>query len=68
MKQKLRSFAGKLGLKTDGSTKDIAFAVADAMIAEINSDSDVELSNVLRFAPKSRIDLWRKLGILQEDR
>lgn len=61
---KLRSFAGKLGLTNDGSTNEIAIAVADAMIAEINSDSDIELSNVLRFAPKSRIDLWRKLGIL----
>src|SRR3990170_809196 len=61
---KLRSFAGKLGLKNDGSTNDIALAVADAMIAEINSDSDIELSNVLRFAPKSRIELWRKLGVL----
>src|SRR4030067_1651 len=41
-----------------------ADAMANAMTAEINSDSDVELSNVLRFAPKSRIELWRKLGIL----
>jgi carbon-monoxide dehydrogenase catalytic subunit len=61
---KLRSFAGKLGLKNDGSANDIAVAVADAMIAEIKSDSDIELSNVLRFAPKTRIELWRKLGIL----
>src|SRR3989304_2192179 len=61
---KLRSFAGKLGLKNDGSTNDIALSVADAMIAEIKSDSDIELSNVLRFAPKSRIELWRKLGVL----
>ncbi|CAG0991849.1 anaerobic carbon-monoxide dehydrogenase catalytic subunit [Methanosarcinales archaeon] len=61
---KLKSFAGKMGVKTDGSTKDTAIALATAMTAEINSDSDVELSNVLRFAPKSRIELWRKLGIL----
>src|SRR3989304_2700279 len=61
---KLRSFAGKLGLKNDGNSKEVALALADAMIAEINSDSDIELSNVLRFAPKSRIELWRKLGIL----
>ncbi|MCZ7358965.1 MAG: anaerobic carbon-monoxide dehydrogenase catalytic subunit, partial [Candidatus Methanoperedens sp.] len=46
------------------STKEMAIAVADAMIKEINSDSDSELSNVLLFAPKSRIELWRKLGIL----
>ncbi len=61
---KLRSFAGKLGIKTGGSTKEIAIAVADAMIAGINSDSGAELSNVLLFAPKTRIELWRKLGVL----
>jgi carbon-monoxide dehydrogenase catalytic subunit len=60
---KLQSFAGKLGIKT-GSPKETAIAVADAMLAGINSDSDSELSNVLLFAPKSRIELWRKLGIL----
>ncbi|VVB95165.1 Hydroxylamine reductase [uncultured archaeon] len=61
---KLRSLAGKFGIKTDKSTKDLAIAVADAISAGINSDSDGELSNVLIFAPKSRIELWRKLGIL----
>ncbi len=61
---KLRSLAARFGIKTDKSTKETAIAVADAMIAEINSDSDTELSNVLLFAPKSRIELWRKLDIL----
>jgi carbon-monoxide dehydrogenase catalytic subunit len=61
---KLRNFALKLGIKNDMGTKEIANAVADAMIAGINSDSDSELSNVLLFAPKSRIELWRRLGIL----
>lgn len=61
---KLREFAVKLGITTNMGTKEIALAVADAMIAGINSDSDDELSNVLLFAPKSRIELWRKLGIL----
>src|SRR3989304_8992378 len=37
---KLRSFAAKLGIKSDMSTKEIVIAVADAMITEINSDSD----------------------------
>ncbi|TRZ86854.1 MAG: anaerobic carbon-monoxide dehydrogenase catalytic subunit [Methanosarcinales archaeon] len=61
---KLRALAGKLGVKTDKSTKEIAIAVADAMMAGINADSDEELSNVLAFAPKQRIEVWRKLGIL----
>ncbi len=61
---KLRNLAVKLGIKNDMGTKETAIAVADAMIVGINSDSDSELSNVLLFAPKSRIELWRKLGIL----
>jgi carbon-monoxide dehydrogenase catalytic subunit len=61
---KLRALAGKFGIKTDKITNELAMAVADAMIAGINADSDDELSNVLAFAPKQRIDVWRKLGIL----
>jgi len=61
---KLRALAGKFGIKTDKSTNELAIAVADTMIAGINADSDDELSNVLAFAPKQRIDVWRKLGIL----
>ena len=61
---KLRSLAEKLGIKPDKNIRDLAIAVADAMLSGINADSDDELSNVLQFAPKSRIELWRKLGIL----
>ncbi len=61
---KLRALAGKLGVKTDKSTKELAIAVADAMMAGINADSEDELSNVLAFAPKQRIEVWRKLGIM----
>ncbi len=61
---KLKMLAEELGVKTDQSIKEIAIAVAEVMIAGINADSDAELSNVLNFAPKSRIELWRKLGIM----
>lgn len=61
---KLKLVAEKFGIKTDDTIKNIAISVADAMLKEINSDSDVELSNVLNFAPKSRIELWKKLGIM----
>lgn len=61
---KLRSLAEKLGVKTGQSISIIAPAVADAMLEAINADSDEELANVLLFAPKSRIELWRKLGIM----
>src|SRR3990170_7431249 len=52
---KLRALAGKFGIKTDKSTKELALGVADAMMAGINADSDEESSNVLAFAPKQRI-------------
>jgi carbon-monoxide dehydrogenase catalytic subunit len=61
---KLKTLATKFGLKTDKSSKELALSVADAMLSGINADSDVELSNVLAFAPKQRIEVWRKLGIL----
>src|SRR4030042_5290834 len=37
---KLRALAEKFGIKTDKSTNELAIAVADAMIAGINADSD----------------------------
>ena len=61
---KLKMLATKFGIKTDKSTKELALVVSEAMLAGINADSDVELSNVLAFAPKQRIEVWRKLGIL----
>ena len=61
---KLRGLADKMGIKTGQSISIIAPAVADAILEGINADSDEELANVLLFAPKSRIELWRKLGIL----
>lgn len=61
---KLRSLAEKMGIKTGQSISILAPAVADAIMAGINADSDEELPNVLLFAPKSRIELWRKLGIM----
>ncbi len=61
---KLRALAGKFGIKTDRDIKELALAVSDAMLAGIYADSDDELSNVLAFAPKQRIEVWRKLGIL----
>src|SRR3990170_8828843 len=61
---RLRALAGKFGIKTDKNTKDMALAVSDAMMAGIHEDSDEESSNVLAFAPKQRIEVWRKLGIL----
>ncbi len=62
--EKLRALAGKFGINTDRDIKELALAVSDAMLTGIYADSDDELSNVLAFAPKQRIEVWRKLGIL----
>jgi carbon-monoxide dehydrogenase catalytic subunit len=72
---KLRALAEQLGVKTteksgllgkekELSINEIAERVADAMLAEIRKDSDEESKLVRLFAPKSRIELWEKLGIL----
>ncbi len=61
---KLKMLADKFGIDTNKDIKEIATEVADAILAGINADSDAELVNVLNFAPKQRIELWRKLGIL----
>ncbi len=60
---KLKGFAEKLGINTDGDTNKIAGDVADFIIAQINLDGDTESTMVNAFAPKSRKELWRKLGI-----
>lgn len=61
---KLRDLASKLGIDPNENTGELAVAVSDKMLAGINADSDTELPNVLLFAPKTRIELWRKLNIL----
>ncbi len=60
---KLRMLAEALGIKAE-NLQELAIAVADAILSGINTDSDTELVNVINMAPKSRIEVWRKLGIL----
>lgn len=62
--EKLGAGTGKGAKESKEGTKELAAAVGDAMLAGIHADSDAELASVLSFAPKSRIEVWRKLGIL----
>jgi carbon-monoxide dehydrogenase catalytic subunit len=60
---KLKGLAGTLGISTDGDINKVANDVADFILSEINADSDAESKIVEAFAPESRKELWRKLGI-----
>ena len=61
---KLRNVAGKLGLDISGPTKDVAISLGDFFIDQINSNDYQPLKLVEAMAPKKRLEIWRKLGIV----
>ncbi len=61
---KLRNVAGKLGLDISGSTSEIARALGEFFIAQINSNDYEPLRLVEAMAPKKRLEVWRKLDII----
>jgi carbon-monoxide dehydrogenase catalytic subunit len=61
---KLRAVAGVLGLDTRKSTEELAVALADAVLAEIKKSADEPLVLVEKLAPKTRLEVWKKLGII----
>ncbi len=61
---KLRAVAGALGLDTSRSIEEIAIALADAVLAEVKKSADEPLVLVEKFAPKTRLETWKKLGII----
>lgn len=61
--KKLRHIAEKLGIGPGLDTKDLALAVADFMVKEINRDSDDPCKMAEIFAPVKRKEIWKKLGI-----
>ncbi|KAB2946917.1 MAG: anaerobic carbon-monoxide dehydrogenase catalytic subunit [Candidatus Methanoperedens sp.] len=61
---KLKSVAGALGLDTNKSTEDLAIALADAVLSEVKKSADEPLLLVEKFAPKTRLEVWKKLGIM----
>ncbi len=62
--KKLRSLAEKLGLENSGETNELAVKVADFMLEEINRDSAEVSAVLMKMAPESRKEVWKKLNIL----
>lgn len=60
-KEKLKSFAGRLGLAATGSARQIALRLCDYVQADFNRSADSEIVKAL--APQERQTLWKKLGI-----
>lgn len=61
---KLRAVAGALGLDAKKSTEELAIALADAVLTEIKKSADEPLMLVEKLAPKTRLEVWKKLGII----
>jgi carbon-monoxide dehydrogenase catalytic subunit len=60
---KLKDFAGRLGVSTAGSIKDIAIRLCDFAEADFNRKFDEPSLIVEALAPKERKELWKKLDI-----
>jgi len=60
---KLRGFAGRLGVKTTGTAKQIAARLCDFAEADFNRKADEPSQIVESLAPAERKDVWRKLDI-----
>ncbi len=62
--KKLRGLAEKLGFDTSGETNELAIKLADFMLEEINRDSAEASAVLMKMAPGSRKEVWKKLNIL----
>ncbi len=61
---KLRNVAQKLGLDISGSTNEVARALGEFFMEQINSNDFEPLRLVEAMAPKRRLEVWRKLDIV----
>lgn len=61
---KLRSLAQKVGIDTKQPIKEVAREFGNFFINQINSNDYDELELVKAFAPKKRLEVWKKLGII----
>jgi carbon-monoxide dehydrogenase catalytic subunit len=61
--EKLKAFAGRLGLNTSGSDAEVALRLCDFVEKDFNRRMDEPSEIVAMLAPKERQDLWRKLDI-----
>jgi len=62
-KDKLRTFAARLGVDTSGSEKDVALRLCDFVEADFNRRFDEPSQIVEALAPEERKTLWRKLDL-----
>ncbi|MFP4654661.1 MAG: anaerobic carbon-monoxide dehydrogenase catalytic subunit [Methanohalobium sp.] len=61
--EKLKTFAGRLGVDTSGSIGDIAINLCDFVESDFNCEYGKPSRIVEKLAPKERQDTWNKLGI-----
>jgi len=61
--EKLKSFAGRLGIETSGSVNEIALQLCDFVEEDFNRKYYEPSKIVEALAPKERKETWRKLGI-----
>jgi carbon-monoxide dehydrogenase catalytic subunit len=61
--EKLKSFAGRLGIETKGSDKEIALKLYDFVKADFNKSFNQPSMIVEALAPNERKDVWKKLDI-----
>lgn len=61
---KLRYLAGKVGIDTTRPTNEVARKLGSFYINQINSNDYDELALVHAFAPKKRLEVWKKLDII----
>ncbi|GFN22148.1 anaerobic carbon-monoxide dehydrogenase catalytic subunit [Thermanaeromonas sp. C210] len=62
--QKLREVASALGLDAKKPAKELAIALANAVLAELRKGSEEPLALLEAFAPASRKEAWSKLGVI----
>jgi len=62
-KDKLKTFAGRLGVSTSGTTKKITLALCDFVQADFNRKSDEASQIVDALAPEERKKVWRNLDL-----
>lgn len=61
--EKLRNFAGRLGLSPDGTEAEVALRVCDMVEKDFSRPATEPSEIVHRLAPAERQDVWAKLGI-----
>ncbi|AFV22903.1 carbon monoxide dehydrogenase [Methanolobus psychrophilus R15] len=61
--EKLRSFAGRLGIDSSGPANDVALKLCDFVEADLNREYGHPSRIVELLAPQERQQLWKELGI-----